>query len=619
MTEEDIEILSGLLDGLKPEPRLSVSVWAENNRVLSQSESASPGPWDNSLCPYLVEIMDNLSVNSPAQEVVVMKGAQLGFTEAANNLIGYVIDQVPSRVMMVQPTDAVAVKLSKTRIAPMIESTPSIAKKIRPARTRDSGNTTKLKQFPGGAFILAGANSPVSLRMISARFLILDEVDGYPEDLGNEGNPMKLAIARTRTYGRRAKIFTLSTPTIDGKSAIQTEFLRTDQRYFYVPCPHCGEYQRLEFKRLKWETGKPETVRYECYDCGELIEERFKTSMMVKGRWQSTFPENIDPKKVGYHLSSLYSPSHWFSWETIIRQWEEIQGNVNDLKTFVNTVLGEVWVEKGDSPEWSTVYNKRKDYAFNTINNDVYFITAGADVQADRIEVEIVGWGKDRISWSIDYRRYFGDTSQLEVWRNLTQLLNETWVRPDGIALPCVMLAVDSGFNTHTVYQFCRLTGGKAVPIKGQERQLQTLAQPRVVDVNFQGKKYGTVALWNLGVSILKKEFYGYLRLQILDDGKVPPGYCFFPMYNEEHFKGLTAETYTYVINKRTKRKRYEWVKNYERNEPLDCRIYARAAAAILGMDIWTPDEWEAVINSFGKNSEPQEKKERKKRRDSFW
>jgi phage terminase large subunit GpA-like protein len=613
------EFIAGLIDGLKPEPRLTVAEWAQNNRILSAEESAFPGPWRNEHCPYMYQIMEDLSLSSGIVEVVLMKSSQVSGTEAALNLVGYVIDAAPCRVMMVQPTDDVAKEMSKMRIAPMISSTPTIEKKIKPSRSRDSGNTIKLKQFSGGAFRLCGANTPVALRNFSCRVLILDEIDAYPIDLGGEGNPLELAEARNRTYGRRKKTFKLSTPTVDGKSLIQTEFLSTDQRYYYVPCPHCDHYQRLVFKQLKFTEERPDLVYYECISCHGHIEERHKKTMIFsnRGQWRSTVPGNESKTRRGYHISSLYAPSSSFPWSTIVEKWYAAQGNNEKLQAFYNTVLGEAYVLRGVGPPWEAVYNKRQSYALNSVTKDIYFITAGVDVQADRLEIEIVGWGKGRRSRSIDYRRFFGDTSQPEVWQQLSELMYERWTRPDGILLPIIRAGVDSGYNTHTVYDFCRQSGGWAIPVKGQESQMTILTMPRLVDISFDGKKVGTTQLWNIGVDILKQEFYAQLNLQIKDDGIEPPGYCSFPMYGEDYFKGLTSETKVYKVD-RNRRKRWRWIKTFERNEPLDCRMYARAAAAVVGIDRFTDDEWDGILNTYSEET-IEERPAEKKKRSSIW
>lgn len=610
----------GFLDGLRPEPTLTVDEWADLNRILAPTASSEPGPWRTDRTPYLREPMQKLSVNDPCQEVVIMKGAQIGASEMGNNWIGYVVDSAPAPMMAVQPTDLMVKRMSKTRIDPMIESTETLRKKMGDGKSRDSSNTTQLKEFPGGALVLTGANSAVGLRMMPVRNLLLDEIDGYPADLDGEGSPLELAKARTRTFSRK-KILYISTPTVDGKSAIQRMFLQTDQRYYFVPCPHCSGMQQLKWEQVKWDKEDPKKVHYECVHCNAAIDERHKTTMLAAGEWRGTCPENVNPLKVGYHLNSLYSPLGWYSWQEAVHDFLMAQGDANALKVFVNTVLGEPWVEYGDSPEWETVYNKKEDYEKNSVNNFIHFITAGVDVQRDRLELEIVGWGKRRESWSIDYRTIMGDTDKDDVWIELAAVLNETWVRPDKLILPMLMMAVDSGYNAQTVYRFCRTAGPKrAIPVKGQDRQATILSQPKYVDVNFQGKKIAGLQLWNIGVSLIKKELFGGLRLQMGDDQIPPPGYCHFPEYNEDYFKGLTSEKLVYKINKRGHGV-HDWVKkrSHSRNEPLDCRVYARAAAAWVGVDNFTTDDhYTGLLNSTTNVDQPVKRKKRD-RGDSFW
>lgn len=612
------ETIQGLLDGLRPEPQLTVSEWSDKYRYLSPTASSEPGIWRTDRTPYLREILDKLSANDSTQRVVVMKGAQLGFTEAGNNWIGYVMDAAPGPMMAVMPTDATVKRNSKIRIAPMIEATPRLRDKVAAPKSRDGDNNTFQKSFPGGVLVMTGANSAVGLRSMPVRYLFLDEVDGYPEDLDGEGSPIDLARARTRTFARR-KEYNVSTPVTDGASAIQREFDGTDKRFYQVPCPHCGTAQVLIWEQLRWEPGKPETATYECEGCGENIEERYKGLMLASGIWVASEPEKSSSRIAGYHINSLYSPYGWYSWADAVRDFEDIKGDTNKEKSFTNTVLGLPFAEDGEVPGWEILFNRREPYRIGKPPKDVVLITVGVDVQRDRLELEIVGWGKSRRSWSIDYRVLIGDTSDITVWDQLAKVVNESWEREDGLILPMARMAIDTGFNTSKGYDFCRrFDPSRVVPIKGSDSQAVTVSNPRPVDKDRNGKKSGNLGLYMVGVSLLKSELYGYLKLNKNENSEAPPGFCHFPQYDALYFKGLTAEKLQYRIVRGFRK--YEWVKIFERNEPLDCRIYARAAATLVGIDRWTNAHYDAYEQQYG--SKPvgtQETKQAERRKSNFW
>ena len=429
--------------GLRPDPSLTVSEWADRHRRLSGRAASEPGPWRTARTPYLREIMDCLSPSSTVERVVVMKGAQIGISEAGNNWIGFSIHHAPGPMLAVLPTVEMAKRNSKQRIDPLIEESPDLRRLVKPARSRDSGNTVLAKEFPGGVLVMTGANSAVGLRSMPVRYLFLDEVDGYPGDVDGEGDPVTLAEARTRTFARR-KIFIVSTPTIKGMSRIEREFEASDQRRYFVPCPICHESQCLKFEQLKWEKDRPETAHYECEHCGGEIHEHHKTWMLENGEWRAT--AESDRKTAGYHLSSLYSPVGWRSWRQIAASWLAAQGSDSAIKSVKNTELGETWEESGEAPDWQRLYDRREDYKSGTISAGGLFLTAGADVQKDRIEVSIWAWGRDKESWLVEHRIIEGDTSRREVWDGLSALLGETWERETGAQLPIKRLAVDSGY-----------------------------------------------------------------------------------------------------------------------------------------------------------------------------
>ena len=424
--DDDVNSIQGFLDGLRPVERISVSEWSDKYRILSSVSSAEPGRFRISRVPFMKKIMDCLTVSSPYKKVILMKGAQISATESACNFIGYSMHIAPAPILMVQPTDSMIEKVSKTRIDPLIASCPELASRVAEPKSRDGKNTINMKSFPGGILLLTGANSASGLRSMPIRYLILDEVDAYPQDIDKEGSPIDLAIVRTRTFHNR-KIFIISTPTISGMSAIEREFIGkpdengqliggTDQNYYHVPCPHCGEKQRLIFEQLKWDEDKPETAQYCCVHCGVLIDERHKTTMLADGEWIPNVPEKSSDEVIGFHLSSLYSPYGWYSWAQIAKDFVTKKNDENQYKAFVNTTLGETYAERGESPGYMNIYNRREDYRIGEVPYDVCFLTAGVDVQKDRLEVEVVGWCIDKRSYSIDYRVLEGDTASLSVW-----------------------------------------------------------------------------------------------------------------------------------------------------------------------------------------------------------
>ena len=511
--------------GVAPTPRLTISKWADDYRTLSPKAAAEPGRWRTERTPYLRDIMDSLSPHSSMQRVVFMKGAQIGGTEAGNNWIGYVIHLSPAPMMAVSPTTESAKRNSKQRIDPLIEDCAELRTRVKPARSRDSGNTILSKEFPGGLLVMTGANSAVGLRSMPARYLFLDEVDGYPGDVEGEGCPIMLAERRSATFQSRRKVFLVSTPTLKGLSRIQREFEQTDQRYYQVPCPHCNHYQALRFAQLRWEEGKPDSVCYECESCDELIAEHHKTVMLKEGKWVATNADNAQPNSVGYHLSSLYSPLGWFSWQDAARLYEQAKSHPELMKSFVNTVLGEPYEEEHDAPDWEQIYKRHEDYLQGIIPHQGLFITAGVDIQRDRIECEVVAWTRDKQSFSVHYAVLAGDTARRDVWRQLEALLQKDWPHASGHTLPIRVMAVDSGYATQDVYAWVKqhpqaIWGGggaranqprTVVAVKGSDRDTALILS--VSKTEIAGKRRG-LRVWNVSSSVAKVELYRWVKVR---------------------------------------------------------------------------------------------------------
>ena len=595
-------------EGLTPDPLLTVSEWADRHRMLSSKASAEPGRWSTRRTPYLKEIMDCLSPMSPVERVVFMKGVQLGATECGNCWLGYVIHHAPGPMMAVSPTVEMAKRNSKQRIDPLIEESPVLRELIAPARSRDAGNTILAKEFRGGVLVMTGANSAVGLRSMPVRYLFLDEVDGYPSDVDGEGDAISLAEARTRTFARR-KIFIVSTPTIAGASSIEREYAASDQRRYFLPCPHCAHRQWLRFEQLRWEKGQPETVAYVCESCHAPIPERHKTWMLEHGEWRATV-SGTSGKTAGFHLSSLYSPVGWRSWRDIAAAWE---GAVNQetrsvaaIKTFKNTELGETWIEEGEAPDWQQLLARREDYKIGTIPAGGLLLVGGADVQRDRIEASVWAFGRDKESWLVEHRVLMGDTAREAVWKRLAEMIAETWTHESGCQVPLARFALDTGFATQEAYTFVRaVKDSRVMAVKGVARGAALVGTPTAVDATVSGKKLRRgIKLFTVVGAIAKLEFYNNLRKtpEIAEDGttvRYPPGYVHLPKIDAEFLQQLCAEQ---LVTRRD-RNGYavrEWQKMRERNEGLDCLIYARAAASASGLDRFEERHWRDLEKQLG-------------------
>jgi phage terminase large subunit GpA-like protein len=588
--------------GLMPDPALKVSEWADRYRVIGTSNSEH-GRWRNARTPYLVEVMDELSPSSSSEVVVFMKGAQVGGTECILNWIGYCIDQAPGPILCVMPREEDARRYSKEKIAPMIAANPRLQAKVRPARSRDSGNRTLSKDFPGGPMTLAGANSAAALRFASVRYAALDELDAYQLDVEGEGDPVELVRARLRNWMRK-KMALVSTPTIQGRSRIEAAFLMTDQRYYHVPCPACGHFQRLEWVHLHYQDDDPSTVTYGCVECGYAIEEHHKEQMLAAGKWVAS-AETGRRGWVGFHLSSLYSPLGWFSWVEVVEQWLEARRTKDQaqLKTFLNTVLGETWKEVGEAPPWRPLYDRREAYPPGVVPRGGLVITMGVDVQPDRIEAMVVAWGRGMEHWIVDYVVLPGKVVEPAVWADLDRLIGRVYPHAGGGLSPVRQVGVDSGFATTTVYAWAVHHSQRQVAVMDGRQTLQTpVGVARAVEVNDQGKRRRRgVRLYPVGTGLLKAQLYGWLRHEKPIEGPCPPGFCHFPEFGEEFFQQLTAESLVPKIRRGHKfTTTSEWAKTRERNEALDCWVYARAAAYLAGVDRYEERHWREVETVLG-------------------
>jgi phage terminase large subunit GpA-like protein len=578
-----------------------VSEWAEKRRILPQGLTSRPGPFRFNESEPMREIADCLAESSAVREVALMKGAQLGGTVAVmENFIGYIIDVTPGPTLAITGDKDMADLWMEKRIDPMIESAGLrhlIFSQVNKRHNRDTGDTKDSKSFPGGFLLAIGPNSGSKLRSNAIQYLLLDEEDAYPQEVQGEGDPIALAIRRTDTFEQSRKILHISTPLIKGASRIEAAFLAGDQRRYYVPCKHCGQMQPLEWSRMTWRTDEAglldwDSVRYVCASCGGEWRNEDKSWFLHRGEWRATAKTQKRGMR-SYHLSSLYSSVGARSWESIVEEWVGIKDDNGKRRTFVNTVLGETWEERGEAPKWERIMLKlRGPYEAGDLPRDhqALILTLGADVQKDRIEAEVVAWGEDKRSWSVSYHVFRGSTDDIDSpsWSSLRTLLEATHA-----GMTISMALVDAAYNTTQAYQFCEQFISGVMPSMGEPIN----SQGRNIFAIRQVPGYATQRV-NLQTGQLKSELYGYLQRDAKDDA-TPVGYCQFPQdYPEEYFKQLTAESLHHVKLKSGATK-FEWKKSRERNEALDCRVYALAAlyvfAAIVQGEV-SPDEpisWE--------------------------
>lgn len=500
-------------------------------------------------------------------EVVIMSGAQLGKSEAILNILGYYIDTDPCPIMLMQPTVEMAQAFSKDRVAAgLLNSTPCLRNKVKDPRSRDSGNTTLHKVFAGGAITMVGANSPAGLASRPIRVLLCDEVDRYPMSAGTEGDPISLARKRTQNYFNR-KVILVSTPTNKGGSRIETAFNQSDQRHYYVPCPHCKNKQVLKWSNVVWDEGIPETARYTCDACGSTWSEADRLKAVKNGEWVA----HEEFKGVaGFFINALYSP--WAKLSDHVREFLNVKKNPEMLRVFCNTVLGELWEDQGERVDDLDLAERREELTY--LPEEALIITAGVDVQPDRLEASVIAWGDQWEAWVVDHVILYGDAAGLKVWQQLDALLARTYETVDGRELPISATCVDSGgANTQTVYEYCKPRYGRRVfAIKGVGGEARPLVGKPAKN---NSKK---CPLFPIGTDTAKDLLFS--RLKIEDEGA---GYVHFSdTLPDEYFKQLTGEkVVTKYLRGFAKR---QYVK-FRRNEALDCFVYSLASATILNVN----------------------------------
>ena len=582
------EFIRSISEAIRPDSRIPIAKWAEDYRILPP-DSPEPGKWRNSRTQYLVGIMDALSPDSRYREVYLKKGHQLGGSALGENFIGHAITSAAGNILAVFATVEDAEKWNLSRFEPMRESTPSLRRRVRDPNIKGADNTQRRKKFPGGFLQLIGANRPGGLKSSTMRYVLLEEMDEYAGDIGNQGSPEELAKKRTSNFGRKARIFGNSTPTIVGSSPIDRNYLRGDQQKYFVPCPDCGEEQFFKWGQMKWPKGEPEKAAYACEHCGVLnTESVWKTRGYAGAVWRAT--AKGEDGVASFHLPSLYAPLGWRAWTQLAAEFTAAQADPVALKVFVNNELAECWEDLSGQIKGAEIAKRREGYELRTIPRGCLVLVMSVDVQGNRLEYKILGFGRNKRHWVIDYGIIDGDPAKDDVWNRLTTLRERALVNSFGVPMRVQTCAIDSGgHHTHEVYQYARLYRHAGVfAVKGASTAGKpVIGRPTTQDVNHRGRTIkGGVQLWLVGTDTAKSMLFNYISA---DEESVPlDRFIHFPAaLPEEYFEQLTSEVYD--------AKSKQWRKlPGRRNEVIDLFVYGFAAAfhPLLRLDTMRDADW---------------------------
>ena len=577
------QLTANFLSLIAPPIPLTVTEWAEDKRIMSVENCPLPGPYRVSVTPYLKEILD--TVNDPdVEKTVCQKSAQVGWTDGIiNNVVGYYIDHEPAPVLALFPTESLAQRYSKEKLSPMIRDCYDLRRKVSDPKSRDSNNTILSKNFIGGHLELVGSNSPANLSSSPIRIVIVEEPDRCAANSGGEGNSLKLAYERSKTFHNR-KIILGGSPTIKGFSEIEREMQLTDKRRFMIPCPICREVQLLKWSMVVFDKkpGRghavfgdyyPETARLKCISCEKTFSNAEKNEQLSLGIWHPTAEFN---GAAGFYINELMSPFPKAKVSDIAAKFLEARqrqkaGDDTLMITWINTAIGESYEEKGEGVDALEIMGRIEKYRKQILPPGILVITCGVDVQDDRLEFEIVGWLAGEESYSLDYGKLMGDPDKPSVWKKLDKVLERQFIR-DGIVFRINCTCIDSGAHTDAVYKFVfRRQARRVFATKGKS----TTGDPVVGRPSRKSILKG-LKLFPIGTDTAKDVIFGRLKIE-----KPGPGYCHFPdRYPEEYFKQLTAEQRVTRYIKGKAKTLYKKIR--ERNEALDLRVLNLAALYIL-------------------------------------
>lgn len=578
-------INAAIARAIAPRQPLTVSQWADAERVLSSKGSAEPGQWRTHRNPPLREPMDCMSARSTVQDVVLMFPIQFGKTEIAINALGYTMDHNPGPVMVCLPGEVSMNKWVAQKLNPMLDETPAAQRALTSVASRDSSNTRTFKDFAGGQLYMEHAGSPSRLKSTTVRTLVVDELDEFANNFSGGDDPVEMLDGRTSAFPATYKRLYISTPQMRGTSRIEYLWNKSDQRRFHVACPDCGHKQPLEWAGLHYAPDGS-ACWYACRECGVVIEEHQKTALIADADrrqlagepgigWVPAHPER---KIRGYTINCLYYPLGLGPrWLTLVQMWRDAQSDPARLKTYINDRLAEPWEDPAmRAVRHNVIVDRAEPYRLRTAPMGVLAVTAGVDTQDNRLAVHVTGWGRGMAFWTLDYVELPGDPAEEKVWDDLTDLLNRAIEHECGALVRVESVAIDAGgHRTEDVKAFVRARRVRrplcifgAVP-----NNAPVLSKGKLQDVNHRGRldRRG-VMIHHVGTVGCKHWLYARLstdadklpetRLVHLSD-ELPP----------EYFGGLVSETYNPTKN------RFEKRKGAPRNEPLDTWVYSYAAA----------------------------------------
>ena len=592
------DLISTALSYAKGVSKVSPVEWVEKNRTVPEGQ-AEPGPMRLSITPYVKEMLECCSPQSPVREIIFKKAAQVGGSEFLYSAIGYFIAEAPGGIILALPIERLAKEAARGKIEPLIRDTKVLSDLVGDSSTKDGSTSIARKEFPGGVFWALSGNSPNNLTSVAARYLCIDEIDRFPLIIPGEGPPYELLQNRTNTFSLEKKVLLCSTPLIKDSSVITKEYEKTEQSKYHVPCLRCGEMQVWSWENIRYEIGDPSSVRMVCVGCKQEYDEGSKTEMMTLGSWKATNPDPDfnDPARRGFHLSGFYSPMGWLSWEAIVRRYETTIGNSGEKQSFFNTVLGLEFEYEHYRPNLNIDSAELVSYGIGDVDipNDVLVLTCGMDTQANRVEGYVYGWAPGEKMYAVDFFTVKGDPDKADFWHKVEDTVNSLcYKRADGRLFNVSTFAIDSGGrSTSSVYRWWlsvqarrsvkRLLCCKGIP--GFDKPLIKLSSRR----HFRKGLSGDVDLMNIGQDSGKTTIYGMLeKREIIFPEKWANG----DFLDKEYFAQLTAEVQEKIF--KFGNAQHRWVNKRARNEALDCIVLAYAAMKKLDI------HWEELYNAVG-------------------